>query len=138
MADRPRSKRPCGTWPRGPSRPPLDEAKERLAILRQTVRAPDPANVEEIAASDAVLRTVLDVMAPYGLEGPEAIDATRALRAALHGFVSLEAAGGFGMPRDVDRSFEELVALLDQGLRSWARVGRSAATATTPPTPTGR
>jgi hypothetical protein len=31
--------------------------------------------------------------------------ATRMLRASPHGFVALEAAGGFTLPGDVDRSF---------------------------------
>jgi AcrR family transcriptional regulator len=86
---------------------------------RATVRAPDPGQADAVAASDAVLGIVLGVMATYGLEGPDAIDATRALRASLHGFVSLEAAGGFGLPQDVDRSFERLVELLDAALRTW-------------------
>jgi hypothetical protein len=34
----------------------------------------------------------------------DAVDAIRALRAALHGFASLEVEGGFGLPVDVDRS----------------------------------
>lgn len=85
-----------------------------------TVRAPDPANAEAVEASDAVLAVVLEVMATYGLEGPDAIDAIRTLRAALHGFVSLEASGGFGLSQDVDRSFERLVGLMDAALRSWA------------------
>lgn len=87
-----------------------------------TVRAPDPANAEAVEASDAALAVVLRVMATYGLEGPDAIDAIRTLRAALHGFVTLEATGGFGLPRDVDRSFERLVGLMDAALRSWASV----------------
>lgn len=80
-----------------------------------TVRAPTD-DADHIAASEAVLRTVLGVMAARGLTGDEAIDATRALRAALHGFVMLETAGGFGLPRDVERSFDRLVEALDLGL----------------------
>jgi len=49
------------------------------------------------------------VLEGYGIEGDDAIDVTRSLRAALHGFVSLEAAGGFGLPADVDRSFDRLI-----------------------------
>ena len=40
----------------------------------------------------------------------------RIVRAALHGFVALEAGGGFGMPLPVDDTFERLVAALDRGL----------------------
>jgi len=53
------------------------------------------------------------------LSGADAIDATRTLRAALHGFVTLEALGGLGLPLDVDRSFARLVEILDAALRTW-------------------
>lgn len=38
------------------------------------------------------------------------------LRAALHGFVSLEREGGFAIPIDVDESYRRLVHILDRGL----------------------
>lgn len=56
----------------------------------------------------------------YGLTGDDAIDAVRAVRAALHGFIALEAAGGFGLPREIDRSFERLVTALIRSLEGWA------------------
>jgi Tetracyclin repressor-like, C-terminal domain len=46
------------------------------------------------------------VLASYRLAGPDAVDAIRSLRAALHGFVELERAGGFGLPDSVDRSYD--------------------------------
>jgi len=54
---------------------------------------------------------VLSVLTGYGVEGDEALHATRALRSSLHGFVALEAAGAFGLPLDIEGSFERLVAL---------------------------
>ncbi len=84
-----------------------------------TVAAVDPADAEASAASQGVLETVLTVLATYGLTGTDAIDAARTLRAALHGFVDLEALGGFGLPRQVDRSFERLVEILDAAFRTW-------------------
>jgi hypothetical protein len=59
---------------------------------------------------------VLAVLRGYGLESDDAIHPTRIIRAALHGFVSLEAGGGFGLPLDVDETFARLTRLLDQGL----------------------
>jgi hypothetical protein len=35
--------------------------------------------------------------------------------------VSLEHAGGFGLPVDIDRSFDQLVLALDIALSSWPR-----------------
>lgn len=81
-----------------------------------TVRAPDPSDRDLRAVGDSVLQTVLDVLGDFGLRDGEAIDAARTVRSAIHGFVALEAAGGFGLPRDVDRSFEHLVGTLAAGL----------------------
>ena len=85
-----------------------------------TVRAPAADDAEHTAAAETVLRVVLAVLAGYGLTGDDAVDATRALRAALHGFVALEAGGGFGMPVDVDRSYTRLVDGFDATLHGWA------------------
>lgn len=75
--------------------------------------------VIEGAAGDTV-DVVLAMLQGYRLEGDEALHATRAVRSALHGFVSLETSGGFGMPLDRDESFARLLALLDRGLRARA------------------
>lgn len=82
-----------------------------------TVQAPDPADEELLAASEDVLRTVFAVLGAYDLADDDLVDAARAVRSAVHGFVALENAGGFGLPRDIDRSFERLVATLDRGMR---------------------
>jgi AcrR family transcriptional regulator len=93
-----------------------------------TVRAPAADDAEHTAAAEAVLRTVLAVLTGYGLTGNDAIDATRALRATLHGFVALEAGGGFGMPVDVDRSYSRLVDGFDATLYRWGDTGRRSPT----------
>jgi AcrR family transcriptional regulator len=72
------------------------------------------------AEAQAVVDVVLAVLRGYGLEGEGAIHAVRAIRAGLHGFVSLEAEGGFGMPLSVDESFNRLVTLLHEGLEGVA------------------
>lgn len=73
-------------------------------------RVPVLGDVDDEIASANVVRVALDVMAGYDLRDDVAIDAIRALRSALHGFVTLEAGGGFGLPVDIDRSFDRLVA----------------------------
>ena len=88
-----------------------------------TLRAPEPGDEAVQDASDAVLEVVFAVLRGYDLEGSDAIDATRALRSALHGFVALETAGGFGLPEDVDRSFRRLVEGLDAAFRTWRDAG---------------
>jgi AcrR family transcriptional regulator len=75
----------------------------------------DPA-VE--AAAGHIVETCLSVLSGYGLDRREGIHAIRAMRSAVHGFAALEIAGGFGIPLDVDKSFDWLVGSLLKGLSS--------------------
>jgi len=59
------------------------------------------------------------VLRGYGIEGEDLVDAARALRSAMHGFALLEAAGGFGLPRHVDRSYEAMLDAFDAMLERW-------------------
>jgi AcrR family transcriptional regulator len=83
-------------------------------------RAPAPGDADHLAVAARAVEVMTTVMAGYGLHGDDAIDAVRAVRAALHGFVSLEAGGGFGMPFSVDRSFDRLVSALVTALVTWS------------------
>jgi AcrR family transcriptional regulator len=74
-----------------------------------SVRAADISDPEDEAATAAAVGVVLDVLAGYGFTGADAVHAARALRSAMHGFVSLEAAGGFGLPESLDDSYGRLV-----------------------------
>jgi AcrR family transcriptional regulator len=101
-----------------------DYAREHPGRYAATLRAPDPSDRDATSAAQSLLATVFSVLAGYDLTGTGAVHATRALRAALHGFVALQAAGGFGMPQDVDRSFERMVDGLDAALRQWKQSKR--------------
>lgn len=68
-------------------------------------------------ASWAVVEVVLAVLRGYGLEHHAAIHAARCLRSALHGFVSLELNEGFGLPLELEQSFEHLITMMDLGLK---------------------
>ena len=46
----------------------------------------------------------------YGLHGDDAIDAIRAFRAALHGFVSSKSSGAFALPASAGRLIRGLVS----------------------------
>jgi AcrR family transcriptional regulator len=104
-----------------------DYALEHPGTYAALQRAPAPGDAEAEAAAAQVVEVVLAVLRGYGLDGDHAVHATRAVRAALHGFVALESGGGFGMPLDVDESFERLIAILDAGLSTdeFSRVRRS-------------
>jgi AcrR family transcriptional regulator len=75
--------------------------------------SPEAAN----AAREAT-EVILAVLRGYDLEGDDAIHAARAIRVALHGFVSLEAEQGFAIDVSLDESFERLLDTLDRGLRT--------------------
>lgn len=77
-----------------------------------------PVDVELAAAEERVVRIVLAALASFGLQGQDAIHAVRGLRSVVHGFASLEVAGGFGLPLDCDESFRRLIAMLVAGLET--------------------
>ncbi|WP_305787638.1 TetR/AcrR family transcriptional regulator [Symbioplanes lichenis] len=84
-----------------------------------TVRAPTAEDDEEDRAlANEALRIMYDILAGLDLPRSRLTDAARVLRSALHGFATLESAGGFGLARDVDRSFAYLVDTLIAGLRA--------------------
>jgi len=82
-----------------------------------TQRAPAEGDEEMRAAAAGAVDVVLAILRGYGLEGDDAIHAARAVRSALHGFVALEAGGGFGIPVDLDESYARMVRALARGLR---------------------
>lgn len=82
------------------------------------LRAATVDDEEDRRVTDAALRVLYDVLAGFDLPEARLVDAARAMRSTLHGFAALEAAGGFGLPRDVDRSFAFLVDTLVAGLQA--------------------
>lgn len=81
---------------------------------------PAPGDSEDESVSMAAIGVIADVLTAYRLEGDDAIDAIRAFRSTLHGFVSYETAGAFAMSADIDRSFERLVDGFVIALTRWA------------------
>lgn len=86
-------------------------AKERPGLYLATQRAPEPGQTELAEVAEGILRVLRVVMGPFGLSDEEQVHAIRALRSMVHGFVSLELNGGFGMPVDLDASFDYLVRM---------------------------
>jgi AcrR family transcriptional regulator len=109
----------------------LADAYRRYALehpgrYAATVAAPTGEHPGQQEAAAAGLRVVEATLAGYGLTGDDAIDAARALRAALHGFVHLETSHGFGLPTDVERSYHRMVAGLDTTISTWSDQATSA------------
>jgi AcrR family transcriptional regulator len=91
-------------------------AHDHPGLYAATVTAPAPDDAEHQAAAGETVEVVFAVLRAWDLDGDEAVHAARAFRSAVHGFVTLEAAGGFGIPVDLDASFDRLVATLAEGL----------------------
>lgn len=87
-----------------------------LYTLRSSGKQPvHDANL--VREEERALKIGLAVVSTLGLQGEDAIHALRAFRSLVHGFATLEVAGGFGLPQDCDESFRRLVETLVIGLQ---------------------
>jgi AcrR family transcriptional regulator len=78
----------------------------------------DPLHDPALAAAGGKLMdVVLAALRAYDLTGPDFVHAARCLRTVAHGFASLESGGGFGLPEDLDETYDRLVATLVATLR---------------------
>jgi len=75
----------------------------------QVAPSSDPADAQLVARADETLTVLAGVMRGFGLPDDELVDAIRMLRSAVHGFITLELGGGFGLPDDLDRSYAVLI-----------------------------
>jgi AcrR family transcriptional regulator len=82
-----------------------------------------PAGPEDplVPAAERFLGSLSAVLRGYHLDPDQEIHALRMLRSLLHGFASIETAGGFMIETDVDESFAWMIALLDDGLATRTR-----------------
>lgn len=93
-------------------------ATKHPGLYLASLRAPAASDEELSRAGAEIVGTITAVLAGYGLAGDDALHATRGLRAIIHGFVSLEAAGAFGLPLDLTESLERLLRAFAKGLTS--------------------
>jgi AcrR family transcriptional regulator len=77
-----------------------------------------PAGPEDplIPAIDRMLASWAAMLRGYRLDSSQEIHALRMLRSILHGFATLEVAGGFQIDADVDDSFTWITSFIDHGL----------------------
>lgn len=76
-----------------------------------TQQAPDPNDQEWQAMGQQLVQVIQQVLAPYQLKEEDAIHAIRGLRSIVHGFITLEVTGGFGMPIKREDSFHWLITM---------------------------
>ena len=87
-----------------------------LSSLRASGSLPQGDEALE-AEEDRIVEIGLAVVASFGLNGEAGLHAVRGLRSVVHGFATLEIAGGFGLPLDCDESFQRLVQMLISALQ---------------------
>jgi len=75
------------------------------------------ADPRQQSVEERILKIVMVIIDSFQLDGADAVHAARALRSLVHGFTTLEIAGGFGLPYNLDESFQRLIQLLVVGLR---------------------
>ena len=92
--------------------------RERPGLYAATQQAPPSDDGEWQSEAAEVVAIVGATLGSYGLQGDDAIHTIRALRSLLHGFATLEAQGGFGLPLDLDESFRRLLGVFIAGLRA--------------------
>ncbi len=96
-------------------------ARRRPGLYAAVQRAMRPGEDDELyAALAAAVGPLIDALLEAGVSATDLIHMGRAVRSALHGFVELERASGFGMPESVEESFGRLVELLLSGVASAA------------------
>jgi hypothetical protein len=77
------------------------------------------------------------MLSGYQLDISQEIHAMRMLRSVLHGFATLEMAGGFQIDTSVDDSFTWMISFIDHGLRAISATHSHSAYFSTPLTSPG-
>lgn len=88
-----------------------------LASLRSS-GTQQPVDAELSAAEEQSVQVGVAVIASFGLTGEDALHALRGLRSLVHGFATLEIAGGFGLPLSLDESFDRLLQMFVHALQA--------------------
>ncbi|MFD7865133.1 TetR/AcrR family transcriptional regulator [Streptomyces sp. NPDC059783] len=85
----------------------------------QTPMEIDPGLLAEAPGPRRAVELTYGMLRGYGLAEPDATDAVRLLRSTFHGFVALEAAGGFAHRRSPEQSWVRALDALHTLLEHW-------------------
>jgi AcrR family transcriptional regulator len=92
-------------------------AKKHPGVYKGAQLAVSNQSAATRKVGEAYVKLALAVLRGYGLSGNAALHAVRAIRSAVRGFIETELDGGFGLPLDLDVSFQTLLGMVDSGLR---------------------
>jgi AcrR family transcriptional regulator len=93
-------------------------ARQHPGLYEAVQRAAEPGDKLLEEASGKVVQMAVNVFDGYGLRGDAAIHTVRGVRSLLHGFASLERQGGFGIPLDLDVTFQLLIDTFLEGIKA--------------------
>lgn len=94
-------------------------------LYAATVRAANDTDEAMVAAQTKPVEVALRALAAYHLSRDDAIHAVRMLRCIIHGIATLEVAGGFGIPLEVDETFRRLLDAYISALEFTASTARN-------------
>lgn len=119
-------RRPTGEgWPvtiRRLARDYRSFAREHPGLYQSMLPAPRPGDDDELYAAMAEpVVSLRSYLIDAGVPEEQGVDLIRAMRSMIHGFVDLEMKDGFGMPQDIDSSFESAVTLVIEGIFAHSR-----------------
>lgn len=96
-----------------------DFAKQHPGLYEAGQPAPGrTASADYESAARRAVAGMGAALAASGVPADRLIDAVRILRSATHGFIALDAAGGFQLPEDRDESYRLLLEVVTTGLAS--------------------
>lgn len=101
-----------------------DYARQYPGRYSFTLEAPTADDSAMAAVAEDILGVIWAVLRPYNLGEENTIHAIRSLRSIVQGFVSLEIAGGFAMPVNLDASFHWLINLFIAGIEAGIEEGK--------------
>ncbi|MFI8339283.1 TetR/AcrR family transcriptional regulator [Streptomyces sp. NPDC085639] len=90
----------------------------RYAATQTAIRI-DPELAAQAAGPRRAVELTYGMLRGYGLAEPDLTDAVRLLRSTFHGFVALEAAGGFAHARSPEESWGRALDALHVLLEHW-------------------
>ena len=85
---------------------------------KASIETPDPSDARRLAAAGRLAHYLQDVFGQIGLSNEDATRAARLLRAAVHGYATLELSSAWQTPLDNDATFDWLLEVIIGGLTS--------------------
>lgn len=92
-------------------------ARKHPGLYEATLFAPSPTDTDIKIAGGKIVDLTLQVLQVYNLDAENALHAVRGLRSILHGFSSLEQAGGFALSLDLNESLIFIVKAFLDGIK---------------------